>query len=462
MPTLANYFSTMKVLDEEIEEVRSELCQNPNFIPKALFDTIDIDQKGYITLNDFKIYLNNHFLPFEEQCLRRLIHNFDKDHDFSIDYEEFLGLVLTKSNSSIANNVTNKIIDENYRMDPSIDNIFIKLLKLELNLVKTLSKIADELKYSKDFTTYEAFLCITKNEKYITVENLGEFLNECNINIESYDPFNLMCRLDNDGDGKISYEEFINIFFPYKEDYLQSDININKEKINSFTIQNISSSNNNIINQQPSTIINNYYPYQNQNSNINYENENNENTKISKNSKYANYSEKIVELINNIRQDPSSYAEIIENSMINIVDDNNKNDSSKTKIIYKQKIKVALTRGEPAFHEAAKILRNTGPLPPFEFVSNMCITLPDTEEEIKDSTYLKRKVKELRDEGIAITVFFKDLVKIPEVSALLMIVDDSSKNAGKKRMALLNKDFRYIGVNSKFIGKTFIAYLTFS
>ena len=276
MPTLVNYFSTMKILDDEIEEVRSELCQNPNFIPKALFDSIDIDQKSYITLNDLKIYLNNHFLPFEEQSLRRLIHNFDKDHDFSIDYEEFLGLVLTKTNSSIANNVTNKIIVENYVMDSSIDNIFIKLLKLELNLVKTLSKIADELKYSKDFTTYEAFLCITKNEKYITVENLGEFLNECNINIESYDPFNLMCRLDNDGDGKISYEEFINIFFPYKEDYLQSDININKEKINSFTIQNVSSSSNNVMNQ-PSSIINNYYPYQNQNSNINYENENNEN-----------------------------------------------------------------------------------------------------------------------------------------------------------------------------------------
>ena len=43
-----------------------------------------------------------------------------------------------------------------------------------------------------------------------------------------------------------------------------------------------------------------------------------------------------------------------------------------------------------------------------------------------------------------------------------MIVDDSNKNPGKKRMALLNKDFKYIGVNSKFIGKTFIAYFAFS
>ena len=42
-----------------------------------------------------------------------------------------------------------------------------------------------------------------------------------------------------------------------------------------------------------------------------------------------------------------------------------------------------------------------------------------------------------------------------------MIVDDTNKNAEKKRMALLNKDLKYVGVTSKFIGKTFIAYFSF-
>ena len=39
-----------------------------------------------------------------------------------------------------------------------------------------------------------------------------------------------------------------------------------------------------------------------------------------------------------------------------------------------------------------------------------------------------------------------------------MIVDDTNKNAGKKRLALLNKDLKYVGVTSKFIGKNFVAY----
>ena len=45
---------------------------------------------------------------------------------------------------------------------------------------------------------------------------------------------------------------------------------------------------------------------------------------------------------------------------------------------------------------------------------------------------------------------------------LAMIVDDNNNNAGKKRSTILNKDLKYIGVNSKFIGKTFIAYFAFS
>ena len=197
---------------------------------------------------------------------------------------------------------------------------------------------------------------------------------------------------------------------------------------------------------------------------INYENENNinENTKYSRNSKYSNYAEIIIELINNIRQDPASYAEIIENSMKNIVDDNNKDDETKSRIIYKQKVKVALYKGKEAFLEAANILRNIEPLPPLEFLPEMCIPLPETEEELKDPSFLKSQVRELKNEGVSIDVYFKDLIKVPEVSALLMVVDDSFKNTGKKRMALLNKDFKYIGVNSKFVGRTFVAYFAFS
>ncbi len=190
------------------------------------------------------------------------------------------------------------------------------------------------------------------------------------------------------------------------------------------------------------------------------EEENIEKINEDKNVKYADYPEKMLELINKIREDPVSYSNVIEDSIQNIIE-NQDDDETKPKIIYKKKVKVALSRGEPAFREAAEILRNMESLPPLEFKNDICVPLPNNEDEIKDLSYLKGQIKILR-ETANIDVYFKDLIKLPEVSALLMIVDDGEKNPGRKRNAVLNKDFKYIGISSKFIGKTFIAYFTFS
>jgi hypothetical protein len=199
-----------------------------------------------------------------------------------------------------------------------------------------------------------------------------------------------------------------------------------------------------------------------QNQNQNEVNENNDfNEDIIQNEKYANYPDKIVELINNIREDPVGYADTVEQSIQDIVTEEDKDDPTIKRLIYKKKLKVALTKGEPAFHEAIEYLRSLSPLPPLEFSQEKCIPLPDTEEQLNDHTFLRNQVKALR-EKTKIDVFFKDLIKIPEISGLLMIVDDTIKNPGKKRKALLSKDLKYIGVNSKFIGKTFVSYFSFS
>ena len=193
-----------------------------------------------------------------------------------------------------------------------------------------------------------------------------------------------------------------------------------------------------------------------QNNEINI-NENNQD----KNLKYSDYPQKMLDLINQIRANPSSYADVIEDSIQNITEEQDRKDESKIRIIYKKKVKVALNRGEIAFKDAAEELRSMEPLPPLMLKNDICVPLPEEEAEIKDTSYLREQVKLIR-EKTNIDVFFKDLIKIPEVSALLMIVDDSEKNPGKKRKAVLNPDFKYIGISSKFIGKTFIAYFAFS
>lgn len=182
--------------------------------------------------------------------------------------------------------------------------------------------------------------------------------------------------------------------------------------------------------------------------------------------KEIDYSERVFELINQIRKNPSQYVETIKNSIQNIIRENEKDkvtgeETGKTRVIYKKKIKVALTRGEPAFLEAIDTLNGMEPIPPLEFKKEIMIPLPEEDFQIKDSNYLKEMVSEVEKHD-KIDLFFKDFVKDPDVSTLLMIVDDNGKNAGKKREAVLNKNFKYIGISSKFIGKTFVAYFAFS
>ena len=201
------------------------------------------------------------------------------------------------------------------------------------------------------------------------------------------------------------------------------------------------------------------------------ENENEkEKKKFDKNENDAsiNYNLKVIELINNIRANPSIYEEKIEESKKNIriekaiiKDKITGEEIEKDKIIYKKKLKVALTRGEISFDEAANYLKSLKPIPPLEYDENIVLKLPENESQMKDSSYLKLQAEEVK-RRFNVDCYFKDFIKDPYISTLLMIVDDNGKNVGKKRKALLNPEYKYIGVDCKFFGKAFVAYFSFS
>ena len=85
----------------------------------------------------------------------------------------------------------------------------------------------------------------------------------------------------------------------------------------------------------------------------------------------------------------------------------------------------------------------------------------ETEEEKIKSTKVFQELVEEKKKNVIIDAFFKDLVKDPYTSVLLMIVDDNGKSAGKKRNVLLGKDYKKIAVTSRKVKKTFCAYFTF-
>ena len=223
----------------------------------------------------------------------------------------------------------------------------------------------------------------------------------------------------------------------------------------------------NKINQEKQEIFNNTgMGNLNENSfevSINFENlheNSNEKKKINNNLQYEDYPTQILQIINTIRKDPKAYSNVIEDSIKNIIIQNN-DDEDNPKILYKNKVKVTLKRGEIAFKEVAEKLRNISPLPPLKFKKDICIPLPENEEEIRTPSYLENQIKILKKK-VKIDKYFKDLIKISEVSALLMIVNDNGEKCKGKREAILNKNYKYIGISCKLYWKTFIAFFTFS
>ena len=210
---------------------------------------------------------------------------------------------------------------------------------------------------------------------------------------------------------------------------------------------------------------NNYNKMTNYNRNINYNNynfirgqHNNLNLNFSSASIYPNdnYSRYFLEQINKIRADPQSFIGVIEDSKGNIV------KGKYGRLIYNGKIKIALCKGESAFNEAIEFLKNASPMKKLEFSHIITPKLPSNEIEIRDNNDLGKKVDRMINNGIMIKSYWRDVIKDPEISFLLMIVDDNGFKSGKRRRDIMNPNMRYIGITSTEINGYFVCYITLS
>ena len=166
------------------------------------------------------------------------------------------------------------------------------------------------------------------------------------------------------------------------------------------------------------------------------------------------FSQYIFEKINELRENPQSFIDLIDEAKKNIQTD------EKTGIkVYKTSVKVALYKGEKAFEEAIEILKNTQPMEKLQFNPDFVIDLPNNELDIKSKNYLVDQIKLKIDSGIDVKSFWKDIVNDKESCFILTVVDDSGANAGNKREDILNKDSKYIGISTAKIGKSFACYI---
>ena len=164
--------------------------------------------------------------------------------------------------------------------------------------------------------------------------------------------------------------------------------------------------------------------------------QNNINSKL----KLSEYVKKVFFLINKIRTDPSKFVDVVVGSQKFIKEIGERK-------IFDHKLKVALNEGQKMFDDCAEYLKNLSPMAELIFNDDIVLECPKEANNIKDINFFKQKVNE-KSEQQKLKAYFKDSIKEPDISVLLMIVDDSQKNPRKKRQAVLNPNYKFIGISS--------------
>lgn len=182
---------------------------------------------------------------------------------------------------------------------------------------------------------------------------------------------------------------------------------------------------------------------------------NDESNNPKSNENLSEYTKKMFKLINKIRTSPFEFADIIQKLTKYITTTESGN------LIFDYHLKIYLAKGKEVFESVAKELREMDAMEPLIFKDDIVIKVPEDEEQIKDIKTFQNKVIEKRKQ-IQLDDYFKDAIKDPEVAFFMIIIDDTNKNSGRKRKAVLNKEFKYIGISSVKKGNSFCAYYTFA
>ena len=276
-----------------------------------------------------------------------------------------------------------------------------------------------------------------KKEKKLKYEVIDKFYALTNISIRT------IKKLEKDSTKK------------EQKNYFYSTLNINNMNINSINNTNMNMKMNNTFSGMNSQ-YNNYESFASINmpiQNMNMSNMiNMPNMNISM--PFDNYSRYFLSQVNKIRTEPQSFIGVIEDSKANIIKDR------LGRIIYNGKIKVALNAGEAAFDEAIEYLKELNPMQPLTYNQMITVNTPVSENEILDKNDLTYKVESMINSSLNIKSYWRDVIKDPELSFLLMIIDDNGIKSGMRRKDILSPYMKHIGITSTEINKNFVCYVT--
>ena len=231
LPKIKNLLEFIITQNNINKNYKFSLFKIRGFNPDSIFNEIDTISSGFINDKDLEEYLNKYNIKIEQEILNLFIRQFNKGKDKNLWKKDFLnfmnfGIIKGEKNLGELSNYNKEEINKN----------FLNLIKSEFELIKNQNKLINEIIQLKEFSTYEAFNIISSNKNYIELSNLKEFLGN---KFQENEIKELIYRIDLNGDKKICYEEFQDLFFPFQS-HLHLDLDEEEEEKNEneYFIQN--------------------------------------------------------------------------------------------------------------------------------------------------------------------------------------------------------------------------------
>lgn len=207
-----SYLLFLSSSEKEIECMRQVLNEIPGFEPYAAFLRMDIGHKRLLTASDIMEFLLANEASCELVDAERIIKFHDADQDRCLVFSEFLHMVLPQDNPFLRTNVAqrpNYSVRGNEQLPYEIEYGLTKVMEAEIHYGKEMSLRQYSLSKLLDFSVSEVFHGVDyKFTGFIDYENLAAFLSRSHVEFGDEEILGILKRMDLDGDGRISLDEF--------------------------------------------------------------------------------------------------------------------------------------------------------------------------------------------------------------------------------------------------------------
>ena len=205
---------TISNKEKEVEINRQLLGKNIDFDVFQLYCFLDKEKKNYITSLDLMEFLHkNGVYPYQLE-MEFIILFYDKNADNVLSYTEFLNMILSENNLCLRKICKERIGSLSYEnnIPNDIGYLFISLLEKEIELIRIVNRIINEIKGQCDFNFHDIYHLLIGCQSYINKDTLRTFLLNHDITFSEDDLDNIMKRLDLNEDHIINFFEFHKFF----------------------------------------------------------------------------------------------------------------------------------------------------------------------------------------------------------------------------------------------------------